>query len=128
MIKPKHMAFEFRKSVQKYPSYEPNLFLTVIFKVSGETGSRFKTKGRWPYSALNSNYWRLNFENGSIGFRAMREQHTDIHTYTHTHIQTYIHTYRQTDGTKLLYRLSNDSNKKLAPDLSLSKWVNWLFG
>ena len=60
-----------------------------------------KTKGRGPYSALNSNYWRLNFENRSSSFRAMREQPTDIHTYRHTDI----HTYRQTDGTKLLYRL-----------------------
>ena len=63
-----------------------------------------KTKGRGPYSALNSNYWRLNFENRSISFRAMREQHTDIHTDRQTDRQTYIHTYRQTDGTKLLYR------------------------
>ena len=58
-----------------------------------------QTKGREPYSALKSNYWRLNFENRSISFRAMREQHTDIQTR-----HTYIHTYRQTDGTKLLYR------------------------
>ena len=68
-----------------------------------------KTKGRGPYSALNSNYWRLNFENRSISFRAIREQHTDIHTYRQTEIQTDIHTYihtdRQTDGTKLLYTL-----------------------
>ena len=58
-----------------------------------------ETKGGVPYSPLNSNYWRLNFENRSISFRAMREQPTDIHT----DIQTYIHTYRQTDGTKLLF-------------------------
>ena len=30
-----------------------------------------KTKGGVPYSALNSNYWRLNFENPSIGSRVM---------------------------------------------------------
>ena len=55
-----------------------------------------KTKGRGPYSALNSNYWRLNFENRSISFRAMREQPSDIHTYIQTYRQTYIHTYRHT--------------------------------
>ena len=63
-----------------------------------------KTKGGVPYSASNSNYWRLNFENRSISFRAMREQPSDIQTYRQTYRQTYIHTYRQTDGTKLLYR------------------------
>ena len=56
-----------------------------------------KTKGRGPYSALNSNYWRLNFENRSSSFRAMREQPTDIQTYIQTYIQTDIHTYIQTD-------------------------------
>ena len=63
-----------------------------------------KTKGSGPYSALNSNYWRLHFENRSISFCAMREQSPDIHTYRHTYRQTYIHKYRQTDGTKLSYR------------------------
>ena len=58
-----------------------------------------------PYSALNSNYWRLNFENPSIGSRVMWRQHYDIQTDRHTDIHTDIHTYRQTDGTKLLYRL-----------------------
>ena len=57
-----------------------------------------------PYSALNSNYWRLNFENPSIGCRVMWRQHYDIHTDRHTYRHTDIHTYRQTDGTKLLYR------------------------
>ena len=60
-----------------------------------------KTKGAVPYSRTNLNLCRLNFENRSISFRAMREQHPDTQTY----IQTYIHTYRQADGTKLLYRL-----------------------
>ena len=46
-----------------------------------------------PYSALNSNYWRLNFENPSIGSRVMWRQHYDIHTDR----QTDIHTYRQTE-------------------------------
>ena len=50
-----------------------------------------------PYSALNSNYWRLNFENPSIGSRVMWRQHYDIHTDIHTYIQTYIHTDRQTE-------------------------------
>ena len=59
-----------------------------------------KSKSGVPYSALNSNYWRLNFENPSIGSRVMWIQHYDIQTYIHTDI----HTYRQTDGTKLLYR------------------------
>ena len=52
-----------------------------------------KTKGGVPYSASNSNYWRLNFENRSIGFRAMKEQPSDIQT----DIQTDRHTYIQTD-------------------------------
>ena len=64
-----------------------------------------KSKSGVPYSALNSNYWRLNFENPSIGCRVMWPQHSDIqtyiHTYRHTDIQTYIHTDRQTDGTKI---------------------------
>ena len=50
-----------------------------------------------PYSALNSNYWRLNFENRSISFRAMREQHPDKHTNIQTYRHTYIHTDRQTE-------------------------------
>ena len=41
-----------------------------------------------PFSALNSNFWRLNFENRSIGCRVMWTQHTDIHTDRHTYIQT----------------------------------------
>ena len=57
-----------------------------------------------PYSPLNSNYWRLKFENPSIGSRVMWRQHYDIHTDRQTDIHTDIHTYRQTDGTKLLYR------------------------
>ena len=66
-----------------------------------------KTKGKGPYSALNSNNLRLNFENWSISLRAIREQPTYIHAYIHTnihtnihtdsHIHTYIRTYRQTD-------------------------------
>ena len=42
-----------------------------------------KTKGGVPYSRTNLNLCRLNFENRSISFRAIREQHTDcqIHTY-----------------------------------------------
>ena len=64
-------------------------------------------KGRGPFSALYSNYWRLNFENRSISFRAMREQHPDKLTYRQTYRHTYIHTYRQTDRTKLLYRYWN---------------------
>ena len=51
-----------------------------------------KTKGGVPYSALNSNYWRLNFENPSIGSRVMW-----IMTYIQTDIHTDIHTYIQTD-------------------------------
>ena len=50
-----------------------------------------------PYSALNSNYWRLNFENPSIGSRVMWPQHYDIHTYIQTDIQTDRQTDRQTD-------------------------------
>ena len=56
-----------------------------------------KMKVRGPYSAFNSNYWRLNFENRPISFRAMREKHTDKHTDIQTYIQTYIHTDRQKD-------------------------------
>ena len=56
-----------------------------------------KSKSGVPYSALNSNYWRLNFENPSIGCRVMWPQHSDIQTYIHTDIQTYIHTDRQTE-------------------------------
>ena len=56
-----------------------------------------KTKGGVPYSALNSNYWRLNFENPSIGSRVMWIQHYDIHTYIQTDRHTYRHTYIQTD-------------------------------
>ena len=56
-----------------------------------------KTKGGVPYSALNSNYWRLNFENPSIGSRVMWIQHYDIHTDRHTDRHTYRHTYIQTD-------------------------------
>ena len=63
-----------------------------------------KTKGGVPYSRTNLNLCRLNFENRSISFRAMREQHPDTQTDRQTYIQTYIHIYRQTDGTKLLYR------------------------
>ena len=63
-----------------------------------------KTKGRGPYSALNSNYWRLNFENRSISFRAMREQHPDKQTYRQTYRHTYRHTYIHTDRqTELNY-------------------------
>ena len=47
-----------------------------------------KTKGGVPYSALNSNYWRLNFENPSIGSRVMWPQHYDIQTDRHTYTQT----------------------------------------
>ena len=50
-----------------------------------------------PYSALNSNFWRLNFENPSIGSRVMWPQHYDIQTYRQTDRQTYIHTDRQTE-------------------------------
>ena len=39
-----------------------------------------KSKSGVPYSALNSNYWRLNFENPSIGSRVMWRQHYDIQT------------------------------------------------
>ena len=46
-----------------------------------------------PYSASNSSYWRLNFENPSIGSRVMWKQHYDIQTDIHT----YIHTDRDTD-------------------------------
>ena len=52
-----------------------------------------KTKGGVPYSALNSNYWRLNFENPSIACRVILPQHYDIQTY----IPTYRHTYTQTN-------------------------------
>ena len=54
-----------------------------------------KTKGGGPYSRTNLNLCRLNFENRSISFRAMREQPSDIHTYRHTYIHTYIHTDRR---------------------------------
>ena len=56
-----------------------------------------KSKSGVPYSALNSNYWRLNFENPSIGSRVMWRQHYDIQTDIQTYIQTYIHTDRQTE-------------------------------
>ena len=56
-----------------------------------------KSKSGVPYSALNSNYWRLNFENPSIGSRVMWIQHYDIQTYIHTYRHTYIQTYRHTD-------------------------------
>ena len=46
-----------------------------------------------PYSALNPNFWRLNFENPSTGCRVMWRQHYDIQTDR----QTYIHTDRQTE-------------------------------
>ena len=49
-----------------------------------------KTKGGVPYSRTNLNLCRLNFENRSISFRAMREQHPDKQTYRQTDIQTYI--------------------------------------
>ena len=51
----------------------------------------FKIKAAVPYSRTNLIICRLNFENISISFGAMREQPSDIHTY------------RQTDGTKILY-------------------------
>ena len=56
-----------------------------------------KTKGRGPYSALNSNYWRLNFENRSISFRARYEGSTLGHTDRQTDRHTYIQTDRQTE-------------------------------
>ena len=56
-----------------------------------------KSKSGVPYSALNSNYWRLNFENPSIGSGVMWPQHYDIHTDIQTYRQTYIHTDRQTE-------------------------------
>ena len=54
-------------------------------------------KGGVPYSRTNLNLSRLNFENRSISFRAMREQQTDTQTYRHTDIQIYtdIQAYRQ---------------------------------
>ena len=45
-------------------------------------------KGTVPYSRENLIICRLNFENISISFGAMREQHTDRHTDIHTYIQT----------------------------------------
>ena len=54
-----------------------------------------KTKGGVPYSPTNLNLYRLNFENRSISFRAMREQHTCRHTDRHTYIHTYIQTDRR---------------------------------
>merc|ERR1711860_26916 len=91
-----------------------------------------KTKGRGPYSALNSNYWRLNFENRSSSFRAMREQPTDIHTDIQTYRQTYIHTYRQTNGTKVLYRYtyikrSWSSNQPWPKRLSVDSMIRGVF-
>ena len=56
-----------------------------------------KTKGGVPYSRTNLNLCRLNFDNRSISFRAMREQHTDTQTDRHTDIHTYMHTDRQTE-------------------------------
>ena len=91
-IKPENIPFKFRKSVHKYPSYEPKTCFRrsfSIFLAKPEVDSKNERLG--PYSALNSNYWRLNFENRSSSFRAMRERHTDIHTDRHT----YIHTDRQ---------------------------------
>ena len=71
-----------------------------------------------PYSALNSNYWRLNFENRSIRFRAMREQHPDNQTDRHTDIQTYIQTYIHTDRqTEPKY----DIDTKYSPTIIQSK-------
>ena len=149
-IEPKHMPFEFRKSVYQLSGYEKKshfpfkpevdfwrqyfsvqslLSSLIIYRLNFEILSnssrvmsqktvseghfRFswpnrkqisKTKGGVPYSALNQNFWRLKFENPSIGSRVTWRQHydihTDIHTYIHTYIQTdrqtYIHTYIQT--------------------------------
>ena len=59
----------------------------------------YKIKAAGPYSRSNLIICRLKFENISISYRAIREQHTDRHTYIYTDRQTY----RQTDGTKILY-------------------------
>ena len=62
-----------------------------------------------PYSALNSNYWRLNFEIPSIGSRVMWRQHYDIHTYIHTDI----HTDRQTEPNyDIDFRINKKTSKK----------------
>ena len=134
MIKPKHMPFEFRKSVHQFSCYKQkvifrpnrkqifsdNNFLSSLRlnlkicrlnfenlsnssnalskKPVSEGHFRFswpnrkqilKTKRGVPYSRTNLNLCRLNFENRSISFRAMREQlgQTDIQT-----LQTYRHT------------------------------------
>ena len=71
-----------------------------------------------PYSALNSNFWRLNFENPSIGSRVMWPQHYDIQTDRHTYRQTYIHTERQTE---LKYDIDHRKKNPLDPLLSRTK-------
>ena len=48
----------------------------------------YTIKGSVPYSRTNLIIRRLNFENISISFRAMREQQTDRHTYIQTDRQT----------------------------------------
>ena len=79
----------------------------------------FKIKAAGPYSRSNLIICRLNFENISISFRVMREQHTDRHTY--------IHTDRQTDGTKILYQIhmfniyTQQKNKLCMPFCSFLK-------
>ena len=50
-----------------------------------------------PYGASNSNFWRLNFENPSIGCRVMWPQHCDIHTDRQTDRRTDRQTDRPTD-------------------------------
>jgi len=80
-----------------------------------------------PYSALNSNYWRLNFENPSIGCRVMWPQHSDIQTYIHTYRHTDIHTYRQTDGTKIWYRCAFSTQNHLYGKKYILSWIMLIF-
>ena len=75
-----------------------------------------------PYSALNSNYWRLNFENPSTGSRVMWPQHPDIQTDR----QTYIHTDRQTEPNYDIDTVCPFFNRTCSKANS-SKWFHWKF-
>ena len=105
--KPTHNnSFQLIRVFILYTKHKKNLSnsnwaITLRYSLKDECCRRSisKTKCGVPNSASNLTYWRLDFENPSINFQAMREQQTDIHT----DIQTDRHTYRQTNGTTLLY-------------------------
>ena len=60
-----------------------------------------------PYSRPNLIISRLNFENISISFGAMRVQHTDRQTDRQTDRHTYIHTDRQTEPNYYIDEMKN---------------------